>query len=500
MERRVLLSVLFAVFAFLLGTGESFSQPAEQRSTAPTHLNDVQKKEDEIFYPILNPTEPGFDEWYSPHLRDITISQRSRDAHIYRRAEAGVGNAELVSAGKCYGACGQCDWQDADRVQACCGVQTEAYANLSDDSNFKTCCVRDGEEDLSEEEIACRHPTGDGWAGLYEYYYPVNALEWNSQPATTSLATAEIVRKCVEESDAMMSVAMSGGPNEEKSFTQQKKGEGALTEAVNVSSMSPAKRRELARYYCMHDEQFLKLIDPEEDPLQRGGGKRVEDFLQSIPLWANYCPAAVKLMVDPDETALIHNIDETPTDLFRGLLASRKDANICAEQGGWTGEKVAGCLPDPADPGKDLYQMSPVTFGQPGEYAPTPYQRAVQFAVAGGYYKGGMVTGERRFYKPFEPRPYTDSVALFRGRRVEGGGSNELGRVCGVYKGKDLTKTNQPDKIFTSSASTPSKVHYWAAFRAFATCPGGYQVWKGLHSEARGCGQEFFGGKQLRQK
>lgn len=462
----------------------------------PATTLDVIKREQEIFRAILDTESAGFDEWYSPHLRDVTVSQKSRDAHAYRRAEAGVGNAELASLGGCYGACGQCAWEDPDQSPACCGVQTEAYANLTDDSNFKTCCVRDGEQNLSEEEIACRHPAGDGWAGLYEYYYPVNALEWSSTPATTTLATADIVKKCLEETDSMLSAAAGESSARYSKSTGGYRGEGAITQAINVAAMAREKRQEIARHFCMHEDQLMKLMEPEADPIQKGGARDPSLLLNAVPLWANYCPTAAKLLSNPSETALIQNLDLTPTNLFQGFLAYQREPQFCATGSATSSEQRAACLLDSRNTLATPYRMAPVVYGPLKGGDPTPYQRAVQLAIAGGYYKGEMVSGTRRYYKPYEPRPYTDQFGLFKGKRVEGGGFNELGRSCGIRGGANLSGGNHPDKLFAEASGAQAGHIYWAAFRAFATCPLGYQVWRGAHSEERGCGQEFFGGRQ----
>lgn len=479
---------------------------------SPESVSGVQTIEAKIYRPILDPHEDGFDAWFSPHLRDLSVDTPSRNAHAYRRAEAGVGSAELASIGQCYGACGKCDWEGPDRPQACCGVQTESYANMIEDSNFKACCVRIGEETMSEEEIACRHPTGDGWAGLFEYYYPVNAIGWESEINRSVLAPKVKIQECVRETDSMMAgsewlerfVENSSTARAEVhskaaiKFSDINQGQGALTEVPHLAAMDPAKRREIARHFCMHEDQFMKLLDPEEDPLQKGGGVSADDLVKNIPLWATYCPTTVKLLTDPAQSYLIQNIDGTPTDLFQGMLMYRRNKNFC-NAGNSDPEalnsiqKMSGFSCSNNNPSASLVPLQIASLGQ---RTLSLRDRAEQLALASGYVKGQMASEGRRYYKPYEPHSYTGQLRLFSGHRFEGRGYNELRHRCNEYEGDSYKGTSQGDKLFESSYGDQAKHRYWASFRAFATCPRGYRPWKGPHNEGAACGGEHFGGTQ----
>ena len=512
--------VLFISFSLALPS-LSFSQVPFSPASVPVHheptdrpdsVSEVKAIEEKIYRPILNTDEHGFDTWFSPHLRDSAVDAQSRNTHAYRRAEAGVGPAELASIGQCYGGCGECDWDGPDRPQVCCGVQTESYANLIEDSNFKTCCVRTGEEALSEEEIACRHPSGDGWAGLFEYYYPVNAIGWESEQHTSLIAAKETIQQCVKETDLMMTGSEwleravenrsasndPSRPNTSTKFSEINHGGGALTEAIHLAALDPAKRRQIARHFCMHEDQFMKLLDPEEDPLQKGGGVSADDLARNIPLWANYCPTGVKLLTDSAQSYLIENLDETPTDLFQGMLMYHRNKNFCstdptAAQRQGSIQRASGFSCSAHSPRSPLVPLQLL----PSQERPLSLRdRIEQFIIAGGYTKGEMASEGRRYYKPYEPQSYTGLLRLFSGHRFEGSGYNELGQRCDVYEGDSYRGTSQADKLFESSYGDPAHRRYWASFRAFATCPRGYRPWKGPHNEGRVCGEEYFGGKR----
>jgi hypothetical protein len=154
-----------------------------------------------------------------------------------------------------------------------------------------------------------------------------------------------------------------------------------------------------------------------------------------------------------------------------------------------------------------------------------------------------------RYYKPFEPQPYSQQFKLFKGKRfsgeVGGGvpapGLNEDGILCSLLQGYDYQGKNRADQIYLSEKTHPpfdspkfsasenqkfnqmdrqwagdkssdqdnfhnrefdSKVlNYGATFRIFATCPKGYVRWRGATGDHfwhaginNACGEEHFGG------
>ena len=517
------------------------------------------------------------DEWFSPHLRDMDISEGDR----YQEAAGATGRAFAGSPSAyswwgCTGACPWCEWGDEHRSYACCGVSTAAYGAMTQDTNFKACCVRQEDQMASMEDIACKHPNGDGWAGLFEYYFPTNAIGWESQRVTTMIATRDSVKTCMESSDSMMensewvaSAIQTGAGGQGKDlkgkvedslkglrpqnkslrFTDSLQG-GGLTMRVNFAHMDPNERRALAVQFCMHPEQFMKLMDPQYDRKQMRGGPTLQ-ALQALPTWANYCPQAVKLMTDPQETRKVVNTDGTNTSFPQGMAVYQTDPLYCqkmsamanpiggefllkgvlSKQGlGLYTEQSVGytCRTGDTQTGGFSTRMVPVTLNSTAKVDPRTLDHAIPFLHAAGYYQGEMSNGTQSIYKRFEPLPYSQQMDLFTGKQWKGGGVNELFMACRSYDGKNYEGKNQPDQLYVSDVNhkpftqdqvqefnkydreatdkqpenfhnrgfNESVLNYGAAFRIFATCPAGYVRWKGPHSEkfAQACGTENFGG------
>jgi hypothetical protein len=354
--------------------------------------------------------DQSLDKWYSPHLRDSKfVAEGLAQEQAQLRAHAGValkGPCKLPGPegqfwcasglGLVMTACPQCQmpkcgnipWPHKEHLEeACCnptGAGTAIYLKLVNDSNFKTCCVRDGTSDnpldktdetrWTEEKIACTHRAGDGWAGLFEYYYPTTIIGLENQRAETMIATKEEVNKCIGEADKLMESQQavdwvaeaiernmkatdggSGGassgiaadmakikqqiaedikkvrPKDTKlRFSDSVQGRG-LTARPFLPAYDRAAMSRLARHFCMRDEQFHKLMDdrPKRDLLQlRGYGGRSPEELAKIPLWANYCQEGVELMTKTGNSSL-RNVDQTDTNFAKGMAKWQENPLYC---------------------------------------------------------------------------------------------------------------------------------------------------------------------------
>ncbi len=540
--------------------------------------------------PPVNPMGMGarkdFDKWFSPHLRDTTASDAAKIWFNQLRSKAGAYNWPAGLFTSCDGACWGCRWIDEHFENECCGVATFIYEPRILPSNFKACCVREGEEEWSLEKIACTHLDGTGWAGLFEYYYPATAVGWEPQRLTSKIATRQEIQDCVKDTDRFMERAdgqqqlknwvkdavarnlrsVGHGPDgsmdnaiadaiknvkpkEEKLRYSDSVQGGGLTMRPNFAHMDPAERRAIATDLCMHPDQFGKLMDPGAgDYTQRGGGPDLAD-LEQIPVWANYCPEAVRLMTNPEETVRVMNFDFTPTNFQLGMAAFAADPLYCQKMhvarnplggefllnGALKGkglslmpEEAVGytCRPGNPQTGGFSTRMVPVELHSTAKIDPRTLDHAIPFMIAGGYYLGGMYDGLSSFYKRFEPIKYFK----FQGDRWKGEGPNEREKLCRSVGGEDysggekqpdhlyisdvdhkpftdekLDKFNQYDrewaksdegKNFHNRGFDASTTNYATAFRPFATCPKGYARWRGPHSNefAGACGEENFGG------
>ena len=456
------------------------------------------------------------DEWFNPHSRDALIDFGTREREV-------TGGAGRMWAGSpnpswfwgCTGACPDCEWPHPEHLTpTCCYKSTMAYAALVTDTNFKACCVRTEEENESMEEIACRHPRGDGWAGLFEYYFPTNAIGWEAQRATSMIAPDSKVKTCLDGSDKLMensswmaqaiqkmsqsgdgsvnakvADALSGSklrPKDESLRFSDSLQSGGLTMRVNFAHMDPAEREALAIQYCMHPKQFMKLMDSrgmspsgkDRDTLQMPGtGGRTLADLQRIPMWANYCPNAVKLMTNPQETMMrVINRDQTPTNFQKGMVAWQADPLFCQKMNvmanpkggeflregvlskqGFTGmtEESVGytCRVGSGQKGGFATRMVPLELHSTAPIDPRTLDHAIPFMIAAGYYMGEMYNGMHSMYKRFEPRPYTRSFNLFSGKKWAGGTPNELGQPCRTFEGKDFQNKNVSDQLYLSDVN-----------------------------------------------
>ena len=112
--------------------------------------------------------------------------------------------------------------------------------------------------------------------------------------------------------DSVSKIIKDVRPEDEKlRFADSLQSEG-LTLRVNLAAMDPDERKDLAKRFCMHPKQFMKLMDPAHDLLQLGGGADRKS-LDNIPVWSNYCKEGVELMTNANKSNLT-NVDRTPTD------------------------------------------------------------------------------------------------------------------------------------------------------------------------------------------
>ncbi len=508
------------------------------------------------------------DEWYSPHLRDSKILPSTKKEESFYRGNTTPPDVYLCLLSELgiipfwvpprnftacpLGACGMPHvWHGEPfgphrPIEACFTLPTVIYKLFTQESNFKMCCVREGEEWATTEQISAWHPDGSGWAGLFEYYYPTAAIGWENDRSTTMIVgkdEQENPESCREKSDELMEnenatdwVAgaiernrrqadkISGGgssagsgddvreivadvikdvrpKDKELRFTDSLQSEG-LTMRPNYATMEEEYRRMLARRFCMREEQFLKLMDPQHDTLQLGGGSSVDD-LKALPVWSNYCPKGVNLMTNTDKSALV-NIDETPTDFTKGMTLWKEDPQFCQrmqldhpglqelgfkeviEKSGkidarYTMENVGyTCLT-----GADAVGMSklngsliPVTLNR---YAAVERRTAISkmlgFLIAGGLAEGMREEGTEKYlksyYKRFEPRPYSKKFLpfeneVFVGQQFKGGGFNELLRPCENLSGRDYSGAGDvSDQLYISDythrAFTEDKIRHGEA-------------------------------------
>ena len=511
--------------------------------------DEVFKNMQELFSEILfSKSEGKVDPWYSPHLRDSMFDTENRRLEaVNMRGDAApsdmMGPRCLFSPIPIKASCplGNCWWPDEHRPIECCWtpISTRIYKQLITDSNFKACCVRDEDFDKPSELIACKYPRGDGWAGMFEYYYPTSALGWENDRTTTMIVDEEKVKDCVKDSKDLMEgdqaadwVAEainknitaakklpggnSGGdssgdvkgevskikdsvskiikdvrPEDEKlRFADSLQSEG-LTLRVNLAAMDTKERRDLAKRFCMHTDQFMKLMHPEEDLLQLGGGAdRVSlDDKNNIPVWSNYCPEGVNLMTKAENSNLT-NVDGTPTDFIAGMTAWKEDPLYCQrmnlqnENMGITG--IGEVIKKSKDEGDEHSEdsvgytcrdggklnggMVPVTLNRHAavERRTAIADHALGFLIAGGLAEGmidkpvpGKTGGRKSYYKRFEPMPYSIrlpyEVQTFIGKQFEGGGTNEFGATCDPLSGKNYQFQNMSDQLYLSDKKETNK-------------------------------------------
>ena len=508
-------------------------------------IPEVIKNMKDIAKPIW-PDAPGseVDKWYSPHLRDQRFVPELRNEQASFRARALVARIKpcffwIPSCVNGFGvnqtACNNwlcqipgCNlpWEHLGHLEeACCKpfvAGSMIYSKLVDDTNFKTCCVREGEESWTEEKLACTYPTGDGWAGMFEYYYPTTIVGIEKQRAETMIATKSEVADCLAQSDKIMdkngvdwvagaikrisdvSKAKDGEyksvdtkdlkqriaedfdkvrtKNEELKAADSIFGEG-LTARPFLPAYSRSEMTRLAEYFCMHPRQFHKLMDPSQDLLQLRGGPSPEalaDQTSGIKIWANYCPDAVELMTNPENTSTLKNIDLTDSDFNMGFKAWTVNKLYCqwmhlrnnpsvnavgigdmlkktGEDPGFTAAQVGYMCSDYGDLSTG---MSPLTL-----YRTLPVltrtaikDRMLSFVMAGALWPA-LTNEPRSQYKRFEPQPYSqkadEKFQTFWGNPFVGGGVNELGKDCRSLKGDNfalsqMNNAGNSDQLFIS--------------------------------------------------
>ncbi len=496
--------------------------------------DDVDGNMKKLFEPIMSGAGGAIDKWYSPHLRDTRINQSNRQKQAKLRSEAGVKRIEPCLVGSivvgirclngfdvpltackmdgCQNTANECNigWPDKHLSLECCttlGRGTRKYEKFVEDSNFKTCCVRIADKEDDEEKVACKHPRGDGWAGLFEYYYPTNALGWENERTSTMIASKDEVKKCIGDVDSLMegtkavdwvskaierNQKMAAGESpagvtgstvrskvqedikdvrpKDKAlrFSDSLQGEG-LTLRINFPSMEMGERTKLAEHFCMHPKQFHKLLGT-ADPLQlKGGGV---NKLKRIPIWSNYCEKGVELMTNPSLSYMV-NIDDTDTDFTKGMAAWEQDPLYCQRINSQANENMA------ITKIKDVIDKSPgrgrtaaevgYTCSQNGKlnggmvpvslyrHAAVERRTAISDHVLGFLIAGGMSElmreGNQSYYKRFEPRPYSwqSTERIFKGKRWAGGGSNELLMGCKSYSGRNYQGQDTSDQLFISN-------------------------------------------------
>ena len=504
--------------------------------------DEVFKNMQELFSEILFSKSGGkVDPWYSPHLRDIMFSPATR---VSEAVDMRGGAAPFpfmafwcnlpFTAFKSSCPLGTCKWPDAHReIQCCYSPPTTHYKQLVTDSNFKACCVRDANVKDSSEKIACQYPKGDGWAGLFEYYYPTSALGWENDRTTTMIVDEEKVKECVKDSKELMvgdkaadwvaeainknitaAKKLPGGnsggdgsgdvkgevskikdsvskiikdvrPEDEKlRFADSLQSEG-LTLRVNLAAMDTKEREDLAKHFCMHPKQFMKLMDPAHDLLQLGGGADRKS-LDNIPVWSNYCKEGVELMTNANKSNLT-NVDGTLTDFKMGMEAWKDDPLYCQrmnlqnENMGITGigeviKKSKGDEHSEAsvgytcrDGGKLNGALVPVTLNHHAavERRADIAGHALGFLIAGGLAEGMIDKqdpkkegGRKSYYKRFEPMPYSTKAQLFFGKQFTGkkdGATNELDKACDELSGEKYQYKNMSDQLYLSDKKETNK-------------------------------------------
>jgi hypothetical protein len=459
---------------------------------------------------IFDPTHGNvdkLDKHYSPHLRDIAEGIQ-RSAHIHVRSQAG----ELSGVNEDACPNSKAGGHPEHETARCCGVDTSRYAALREDHSFKACCVRRGEEQLSEEEIACRHPDGTGWAGLFEFYFPTQALEWGRSDGTSMLVDVDVVDRCIKEVAPLVKSRSALQPDD-------------ITLRVNLAVMEQQHREELAKDFCMHPMQFMKLMDPDpiEDPYQKipaGQGSAGEKMLEALPLWSTYSTSGATLLADPVESSKLTNFDAMAYLDVGGTKGRATDLALGYDHGAREGEQYCKALTsqDPSqsseglreavdvfgkglssesknanigysckDVGGRLVALSPVRKGEVTQSSDESTTRPLAFSIAAGVYAPAMADQEQRtsYYKRFEPLGYFK----FRGKSFVGGlGPNEQGIQCRIVRGDSYYKgVPQADRWYTSMQGAPGS--HVAPMRVFASCPKGWERWRGSHSELA-CGEE----------
>lgn len=520
--------------AFAQAPEQRLQQGKEGKNKYRGGVDDPKKEMQELFKAILisGNGDSKADKWYSPHLRDIGIEMASRikEAVLVRGQTVPFdwpGGMLAYCTNRfnfpVFAACPEtvpsiwfgipvCLWHgsEADRhrpMDSCFARNTLIYKTLTTDSNFKACCVKAAEDNMTSEEIASRHTTGDGWAGMLEYYWPTSALGWENDRTTTRLVEKSKVTQCVEAADKVMSKSQNwvsgaiernakaanggtvpgdignlqkevqeifkdiekirpSGENKDLRFSDSLQSEG-LTLRVNLAALDPAYRKIVARRFCMRPEQFDKLMSA-EDPLQKDGGMPLEE----IPVWASYCKEGAELMTNPEASNLL-NIDGTNTNFQQGMGVWRRDPMYCQRMNlenanMWTtgiGDVInQSTKGPPLSEGMTGYTclqggslnggMVPVTLNRHAavERRTAIADHAVGFLIAGGLFPT-FVSGQQSYYKRFEPQSYSQTFNVFSAPRFKGTGTNELGDTCESLQGEMLQGAPKSDRLYISNVT-----------------------------------------------
>jgi len=517
-------------------SGKNKFRSTDQSPSQVSSMSSAKQNMEQLFEKILisGRGDDKADDWYEPHLRDMWWDPTNRQMEaVDVRGQTAPYDYMLEYCRNPYNvpiqaACPEKNWMGFETclwhgepgsahrpMEACYTKNTLKYKQLTQDSNFKVCCVRDGEATMTSEEIVSKHPDGDGWAGLFEYYYPTSALGWENERGNSMIVDDQKIKECKQEAGKILNGTKgtvgaewvagaiqrnlkaaggdSGGENssnlnsevqsvigevqpqdKDLSFTDSLQGEG-LTLRVNLAAMDPEYRKKVAQRFCMRPEQLDKLMVPGQDKLQQGGGLSLSS-LDDIPVWANYCPQGVELMTDPKKSNELINVDNTPTKLNLGTQAWEKDPLYCQRmnlinpsmnlsgigdvirksQGAGGTEASVGysCL---TSKGGNLNGgMAPVTLYRHAavERRTAIADHAVGFLIAGAL-APGMISGKQSYYKRFEPQRYSMQVPYqyqtFIGRPFKGGRTNELGDSCPSVNATIPPYTSKSDRLYISN-------------------------------------------------
>ncbi len=455
------------------------------------------------------------DKWMSPHLRDILWSGAPKDEEVFLRKQTiprdfmfwycmnpfspPIEAACPFTVPHYPDGADVCTWHGEKfsphrPVESCFTTNSKIYEKFTTNSNWKICCVDADQVIATTEQIVSKHPNGDGWSGLYEFYYPVNALGWENDRTTTMIVDKKKVEDCVKKSDEKMEnpqaqdwvaeaiaknlsqaskVTGDGGgagdakseikqqvaqvikdvrPQEKKNrFSDSLQSEG-LTVRPNLATLDPEYRKLLAKRFCGRPEQFDKIMNPPEDNVQLGGGLSLES-LDNLKVWSNYCPEGVDLMTKAENSNL-ENIDYPGTDFTKGMKAWKQDPLYCQRMHltnanmSITGfDEVIKKSPGPTlsqeqvghtclDNDKLNGGMVPLTLNRHAavERRTAIADHAIGFLIAARL-ANGMRQGQKSYLKGFETQPYSTKIdtPIFSGIRYGGGGTNELERTNPEY-------------------------------------------------------------------
>lgn len=523
---------------------QSSTQSIYRDGQAVSDLQAVKKNMEELFQPILisGQGDGKADDWYEPHLRDAMIDTENRklEAVDVRGQTAPFANMfqwcylrtfvfpfifEPIPPNftACpFGRCGEPHvWHDQPYTphrpfEACLTeAPTTIYKTLIEDTNFKLCCVRIEDKNKTSEQIASKYPLGQGWAGLFEYYFPTTALGWENDKGTTMIVDSKKVQECKQRSDSLMESpeaqkwvadaiarnlkAANGGqgspvsPDLQKTvaevirdvrpqdkrlrFTDSLQSEG-LTQRINFAAMDRKHKLNVTQRFCMHPAQIDKLLvpGPLSDLLQHPAtvGTSIETLDKTVPVWANYCPEGVELMTDPKKSSMLVNVDGTPTKLNVGTQKWEQDPLYCQRMNlknpnmeltgfGEVIQKSPGSPETQAGTGHTCLSggklnggMAPVTLVRHAavERRTAIADHAVGFLIAAAL-APKMIVGKQSYYKRFEPQRYSMQVPFpyqtFIGKPFTGGGKNELGATCPSVNATLPAYSSKSDRLYISN-------------------------------------------------